>query len=150
MSRAKRQSSGQRGRVAGLVGVRRVLVHGNRLVSVHRGTEGASQWVWREEGWFERSASHLCEAKNHLDQSHFSVAASTNRPQIEARGGIAASSAGSCAMGSQGSRREKKSEEGHSSAFFTQKEMRPLPPCVFGGSQTFRRAKPSALYIGNK
>ena len=54
------------------------------------------------EGWFERSASHLSgEAKNHLHQSHFLVAASTNRPQIEARGGMAASSAGSCAMGAR-------------------------------------------------
>ena len=72
------------------------------------------------EGWFECSASHLCgEAKNHLHRSQFSVAASTNRPQIEACGGIAASSAGSCANGSQGNRSPKKSEEGNSSAFFT-------------------------------
>ena len=72
------------------------------------------------ERWFERKASDLRgEAKNHLHRSHFSVAASTNRPQIEARGGIAASSAGSCATGSQGNRSPKKSEEGNSSAFFT-------------------------------
>ena len=81
--------------------------------------------------WFERKHSDLRgEVKNHLDRSRFSVAASTIRPQIEARGGIAASSAGSCATGSQGCRRPKKSEEGNSSAFFTQKgNAAPCPVC---------------------
>ena len=51
------------------------------------------------ERWFERKASHLRgKAKNHLDRSHFSVGAGTNRPRIWPRGGIAASSAASCVM----------------------------------------------------
>ena len=72
------------------------------------------------ERWFERKASHLRgEAKNHLDRSHFSVAASTNRPQIAARGRIPASKRRELRNGCQGNRRPKKSEEGRSSTFFT-------------------------------
>ena len=70
------------------------------------------------ERWFERKSSHLRgEAKVHLDRSHFSVGAVATRPQIAARGRIAASSAISCAMGALGLVRVSNTEEGTSSAF---------------------------------
>ena len=73
------------------------------------------------EGWFERTASDLRDrVKNHPDRSNFSEGPGFTRPQSAACRGIAASSAGSCAMGSQGNRSPKKSEEGSSSGFFTQ------------------------------
>ena len=44
---ARRKQSGQRGRGAGLVGVRRVCLHATRTCELRGGTEGASRWVWR-------------------------------------------------------------------------------------------------------
>jgi len=48
-------------------------------------------------------------------------------------------------MEGQGCGRPKKSEEGNSSAFFTQKGNAAPSPVFFGASQTFWSAKPSAL-----
>ena len=70
------------------------------------------------ERWFERKPSHLRgEVKNHLDRSQFSVLTRTNRPRVWPRRRLAASSAGSCAMGCLGLVRVSNTEEGTSSAF---------------------------------
>ena len=103
------------------------------------------------ERWFEREHSDLRgEAKNHLDRSHFSVGAGAIRPRIAARGRRAASSAGSCAMEGQGCGRPKKSEEGNSSAFFTQKGNAAPSPVFFRRVVKVLESEASALYIGNK
>ena len=70
------------------------------------------------ERWFEREHSDLRgEAKNHLDRSHFSVAAVAIRPRVCPRRRLAASSAVSCAMGALALVRVSNTEEGTSSPF---------------------------------
>ena len=68
---------------------------------------------WSVERWFERElhSDLRGEAKNHLDRSQISVASEPIRPRVWPRRGIAANSAGSCAMGARaivGRRRAKK------------------------------------------
>ena len=74
------------------------------------------------ERWFERTASDLRgRVKNHPDRSNFSAGASSARPRIGPQRRSLPAQRRPFGIGSQGCGRPKKSEEGNSSAFFTQK-----------------------------
>ena len=85
------------------------------------GRERGSVW-WAVERWFEREHSDLRgEVKNHLDRSEFSLGAGPIRPRVWPQRCSLAAQRRPFGIGSQGCGRPKKSEEGNSSAFFTQK-----------------------------
>ena len=74
------------------------------------------------ERWFERKASDLRgEVKIHPDRSIFSVGAAVNGRRIWPLRRSPPAQRRELRNGAQGCRRPKKSEEGNSSAFFTQR-----------------------------
>ena len=103
------------------------------------------------ERWFERKHSDLRgRVKNLLDRSRISVGSGPIRPRVWPQRRRAASSAGSCAMEGQGCGRPKKSEEGNSSAFFTQKGNAAPSPVFIRRVVKVLESEASALYIVNK